>query len=56
MVAVKYALDNGFGVRVINTNDRTFEDIPDLQRFEELEPTAWGSKNWFQRIVLAIYH
>lgn len=55
LVAVKHALTNGLKVRIVNTNDRSFQDISGIDQFNDLESTTWGSANWFQRVIVAIF-
>ncbi len=50
-----YAFSKGLTVRIVNTNDRTFEDVTSPDDFEEKVGTAWGTTTWFQWMVLVIF-
>jgi hypothetical protein len=51
---IKEAFEKGLNVRLINTNDNTFEDVTNAEELHQLSSTIWGPSKWFQRIVLAI--
>lgn len=54
--AVQVALDEkNLRVRLIDTNDNTFEDFTDKRAFIEAEARIWGKKRWFQRKIVAIF-
>lgn len=53
--AVGSALKKGLTVRIINTNDKTFIDVTSIEEFAKYVPTTWGTKSWFQRMIIVIF-
>ncbi len=53
--AVGSALDDGLTVRIVNTNDRTFDDVTSKEDFIEKAATTWGTARWFQRMIIVIF-
>lgn len=49
------SFDKGLTVRILNTNDKTYQDIHSMEEFSLLDNKIYGTSSWFTRMLIAIY-